>query len=280
MRNCLGFGHVVPRCPSAVPVCLLCSLNHSRSNHQCPNPTCPCRRNLKATPGSCSCLPPCCANCAGDHTALFEDCRSRLAPQTVTRPAPHPKNLHPPPGGQQMDTATDDDNPSPPPSPTRSLRSAFERETPRPRRTTMIQARSRCPHSTGAPPPARPLVPNPTPIRTRAWPDNAPQPATTGAGAGLYTPTRTLYTCSTQLLRELGCVSFLVWHGFPTGHHALDCRPPGPTGLEGPASFFLVIHLFLATLREFREDPAVLFMFLVPFCPPLLCCLSFLEEMM
>jgi len=60
-KNCWGFGHVAPRCPSVDPVCPICSLNHTRAMHRCPNPTCPGGGNTKATPGCCSSSPPRCA---------------------------------------------------------------------------------------------------------------------------------------------------------------------------------------------------------------------------
>ena len=46
-RNCWGFGHLAQRCDSKDPVCRLCSLNHTRANHRCLNPTCPGSGNLK-----------------------------------------------------------------------------------------------------------------------------------------------------------------------------------------------------------------------------------------
>jgi len=111
-RNCWGFRHVAPNCPSADPVCPLCSLNHFRSNQLCPNPTCPSSGNLKATPSCCSSSPSCRVNGGGEHTAPFRDCPSRPAPPTLTRFASPPKNLRPLPAGDEIDTATDDDNPS------------------------------------------------------------------------------------------------------------------------------------------------------------------------
>ena len=162
-RNCWGFGHVAPRCPATDPVCPLCSLNHSCSNHRCPNPTCSSSGNLKATPGCCSSSPSRCVNCGAEHTALLKDCPSCPAPPTLSRSAPSPKVLHPPPTGDEMDTATDNENLSPAPSPTRTLRSACEAETPRARRMTMIQAPPRPTHSAGAPPPAEATSPLPDP---------------------------------------------------------------------------------------------------------------------
>jgi len=84
-KNCWGFGHISPRCPSASPVCPICSLNHTRAMHRCPNPTCPRGGNLKAAPGCCSSSPPRCANCGGAHTATHRDCDSRPTPPPPRR---------------------------------------------------------------------------------------------------------------------------------------------------------------------------------------------------
>jgi len=76
-KNCSGYGHVAPRCPSTDPVCPICSLNHTRAMHRCPNPTCPGNGNVKAVPACCSSLPPRSVNCGADHTATNRDCQSR-----------------------------------------------------------------------------------------------------------------------------------------------------------------------------------------------------------
>jgi len=69
-KNCWGYGHVALRCPSTDPVCTICSLNHTRAMHRCPNPTCPGGGNLNATPGCCSSSPPRCANWDGPTLRL------------------------------------------------------------------------------------------------------------------------------------------------------------------------------------------------------------------
>jgi len=139
-KNCWGFGHVAPRCPSADPVCPICSLSHTRAMHRCPNPTCPGGGNIKATPGCCSSSPPRCANCGGAPTATQRDCDSRPAPPPLRRSTAAETIVLPPPVGDAMDTATDDDDLSPPASPTRSLQSAFEMATPRARSSTILPA--------------------------------------------------------------------------------------------------------------------------------------------
>ena len=38
-NNCWGYGYVAPRCHSTHSVCPICSLNHTRAIHRCPNHT-------------------------------------------------------------------------------------------------------------------------------------------------------------------------------------------------------------------------------------------------
>jgi len=165
-KNCWGFGHVAPRCPSPDPVCPICSLNHTRASHRCPNPTCPGGGNLKATPGCCSSSPPRCVNCGENHTAVHRDCESRPVPPTLRRSTVASEEVPPLPAGDEMDTATDDQVHSPPPSPTRSLQSAFEMATPRARRTTILPASVRPAQGTGDLPPAE--QPSPSPMSRSA----------------------------------------------------------------------------------------------------------------
>jgi len=120
-KNCWGYGHVAPRCPSSDPVCPICSLNHTHAMHRCPNPTCPGGGNLKATLACCSASPPCCANWDAPHTATHRDCESHPSPPTLICSTAAETIVPPPPVGDEMDTATDDNDLSPPASPTRSL---------------------------------------------------------------------------------------------------------------------------------------------------------------
>jgi len=160
-KNCWGFGHVAPRCPSVVPVCPICSLNHTRAMHRCPNPTCPGGGNLKATPGCCSSSPPRCANCEGAHTATHRDCDSRPSPPTLRRSTAAETIVLPPPAGDEMDTDADVDNLSPPASPTRSLQSAFEMATPRARSSTILPASVGPTQGSRSLPPVEPVSPSP-----------------------------------------------------------------------------------------------------------------------
>ena len=160
-KNCWGFRHVAPRCPSIDPVCPICSLNHTRAMNRCLNPTCPGGGNIKATPGCCSSSPPRCANCAGAHTATHRDCDSRPSPPTLRRSTAAQTIVLPPPVGDAMDTAADDDDLLPPASPTRSLQSAFEMATQRARSSTMLPAPLRLTQGSWSLPPAEPASPSP-----------------------------------------------------------------------------------------------------------------------
>jgi len=160
-KNCWGFGHVAPRCPSSDPVCPICSPSHTRAMHRCPNPTCPGGGNIKATPGCCSSSPPPCPNCGGDHTATHRDCDSCPAPPPLRRSTAAETIVLPPPVGDAMDTATDDDDLSPPASPTRSLQSAFEMATPRARSSTILPAPIGPAQGSRSLPPAEPASPSP-----------------------------------------------------------------------------------------------------------------------
>jgi len=160
-KNCWGYGHVAPRCPSTDPVCPICSLNHTRAMHRCPNPTCPGGGNSKAVPGCCSSSPPHCVNCGAEHTATHRDCESRPSPPPLRRSTAAAEIIPPPPTGDEMDTETEDRIVSPPPSPTRSLQSAFEMATPRPRSTTILPAPLEPNQGNRSLPPAEPVSPSP-----------------------------------------------------------------------------------------------------------------------
>jgi len=160
-KNCWGYGHVAPRCPSSDPICPICSLNHTRAAHRCLNPTCPGGVNLKATPGCCSSSPPRCVNCGEGHTAVYQDCESRPSPPPLRHSATATEIVHPPPATDEMDTATDELVVLPPPSPTRSLQSAFEMATPTARRMMAIQAPVGSTQGSQSLVPAEPISPSP-----------------------------------------------------------------------------------------------------------------------
>jgi len=160
-KNCWGFGHVAPRCPSADPVCPICSLNDTRAMHRCPNPTCPGGGNIKATPGCCSSSPPRCTKGGGAHTATHRDCDSRPSPPTLRRFSVAEPIVLPPPIGDAMDTATDEDDLPRSASPTRSLQLAFEMDNPRARSSTILPTPLGPIQGGRSLPPAEPASPSP-----------------------------------------------------------------------------------------------------------------------
>ena len=160
-KNCWGFGHVSHRCPSVHPVCPICSLNHTRAMHPCPNPTRPGGGNLTATPGCCTSSPPRCANREGAHTATHRDCDSRPSPPTLRCSTAAETIVLPPPAGDTIDRAADEDDLSPPASPTRSLQSAFEMATPRARSSTILPAQVGPTQGSRPLPPVKPASPSP-----------------------------------------------------------------------------------------------------------------------
>jgi len=175
-KDCWGYGHVTPRCPLTDPACPICSLNHTRVMHRCPNPTCPGNGNVKAVPGCCSSSPPCCTNSGGDHTATYRDCESRRSPPPLRRSTLTSQVVPPPPIGDEMDTAPDELEVSPPASPTRSIQSAFEMATPRARRTTILPAARRPTPCAGQLRAVEPQSPSRVAEHHRAWPANAARP--------------------------------------------------------------------------------------------------------
>jgi len=73
-RNWWGFGHVAPQWESKDPVCPLYSLNHTRAQHRCPNPTCPGSGNFKPVLNCCSSSQARCANCGEASSPLYREC--------------------------------------------------------------------------------------------------------------------------------------------------------------------------------------------------------------
>ena len=264
-KNCWGFGHVAPRCPSVDPVCPICSLNHTRAMHRCPNPTCPGSGNIKAVPGCCSASPPRCANCGGTHTATHGDCDSRPPRPTLRRSTSAETVVLPPPAGDAMDMATDEDDLSPPASPTRSLQSAFEMATPRARSSTILPAPVGPTQGIRSLPPAEPASPSPmsrTPLgQARYCSTNSHHGAasrtplalrnpshsfnTTGSGAGMC-----FFPCSGPL------------RNWPSLLPLLPCK----TLLSIGANFLPFIRLlFFPRPPTVAASPASLFTFIVPF---------------
>ena len=90
-RNCQRYGHTAPVCKYDHPVCPICALHHRKTEHRCPNPTCPKEGNIRPVANCCSASPPHCANCGGDHPATDPSCparprRTQDAPPLPPRP--------------------------------------------------------------------------------------------------------------------------------------------------------------------------------------------------
>jgi len=86
-QKCWKYGHVKPLCKAEAPTCPLCSLQHMKVEHRCPNPSCPSGGNLKAILNCCLASPARCSNCGEAHSARSRDCSKRPPPPNVG-PAP------------------------------------------------------------------------------------------------------------------------------------------------------------------------------------------------
>ena len=96
-RNCQRYGHTAPVCKYDHPVCPICALHHKKTEHRCPNPTCPKEGNLRPVAGCCSASPPHCANCGDDHPATYPSCPARPRLSSLNPcPPPRPQNAHSP----------------------------------------------------------------------------------------------------------------------------------------------------------------------------------------
>jgi len=87
-RNCQRYGHTSPVCKYDHPVCSICALHHRKTEHRCPNPTCPKEGNHRPVANCCSASPAHCANCGDDHPATDPACPAR-----PSRPPPLTKYL-------------------------------------------------------------------------------------------------------------------------------------------------------------------------------------------
>ena len=164
-RNCQRYGHTAPVCKYTHQVCPICALHHKKTEHRCPNPTCPKEGNLRPVSDCCSASPSHCANCGGDHPATDPACPARpKRPQNDPSPS-DPAPDRPAPEEGEMDTTEDEaevaETPRPPAPPTvRRLLPAFEVVTPRSTR-----------------PSAPPSVVRPTPGAAGPLPQAAPSPS-------------------------------------------------------------------------------------------------------
>ena len=142
-RNCQRYSHTAPVCKYDHPVCPICALHHKKTEHRCPNPTCPKEGNLKPVPNCCSASPAHCANCGCDHPATDPNCPARpsreaqaLPASNAAAPTTQPTRPLPPLEEGDMDTTEDEgevavtSRPSAPRT-TRRLLPAFEAFIPR-----------------------------------------------------------------------------------------------------------------------------------------------------
>src|SRR5207302_2192016 len=107
-RNCWDFGHVQQWCRVTHPIYPLCLLHHSRSEHRCPNPSCPEGGNLRPVLNCCLASPSKCPNCDDNHSASFCECPARPPPppprpSPPARDAPPDSPLPPPPAADMAD---------------------------------------------------------------------------------------------------------------------------------------------------------------------------------
>ena len=84
-QKCWKYGHVKPLCKAEIPTCLLCSLQHTKAEDRCPNPSCASGGNLKAILGYCLASPARCSNYGEAHSARSRDCPERPPPSSPTR---------------------------------------------------------------------------------------------------------------------------------------------------------------------------------------------------
>jgi len=166
-RNCQRYGHTAPVCKYDHPVCSICALQHRKTEHRCPNPTCPKEGNLHPVANCCSASPAHCANCGDDHPATHPTCPARPSRPPPTGEVPLAQDhVAPAPAEGDMDTTEDEgeavaETPRPSaPSTVRRLLPAFEVVTPRPTR-----------------PSAPPSVLRPTPGAGGPLPQVAPSPS-------------------------------------------------------------------------------------------------------
>ena len=164
-HNCQRYGHTAPVCKYNYPVCSICARHYRKSEHRCPNPTCPKEGNLHPVADCCSASPSHCANCGDDHPATDPSCPARPKRTDNDPPPRSPAPGRPPPEEDEMDTTEDEgevaETPRPPAPPTvRRLLPACEVVTPRSARPT-----------------APSLLVRPTPGTTGPLPQAAPSPS-------------------------------------------------------------------------------------------------------
>jgi len=120
-QKCWKFGQVKPPCKADHFTSPLCSLQHTKAEHRCPNPSCPKKGNLKPLLNCCLTLLAKCPNSREPHPV-----RSRDYPERP--PGTMPRRESTPEGTQALrDTDRMDDLPdTPPPPATPFSRSRFQ----------------------------------------------------------------------------------------------------------------------------------------------------------
>ena len=182
-RNCQRDGHTAPVCKYSHPVCPICALHHKKSEHRCPNPTCPKEGNVRPVAACCSASPPHCTNCGDDHPATDPACPARPKRPQNDPPPPDHAPAHPLPEEGEIDTTEDEgeiaETPHPPAPllppqpagsspPSRWLPPALLAPLLLPLSFVLLQALP-------ARSPRRPPAPLPPQMMTWAWPANVVQ---------------------------------------------------------------------------------------------------------
>jgi len=133
--KCWKYGYVKPLCKAESPTCPLCSLQHTKAKHRCPNPSSPRGGNLKAILGCCLASPARYSNCREAHLARSRDCPER-PPPPAPRAAPAIEDYQAVLDPDEIDVDTDapQADPSRPaargPTPTRKASSHRSRKKP------------------------------------------------------------------------------------------------------------------------------------------------------
>jgi len=178
-QKCWKYGHVKPLCKAEAPTCPLCSLQHTKAEHRCPNPSCPSGGNLKPILNCCLAAPARCSNCGEAHSARSRDCSER-PPRINTRATPAPQENQTVIDPDQMDVQPDAPRRDPPQqtaqgsnTPPQSLLPPFQEETPRATRSPLVAppAMTRSASKGSLPPPEGAASPSPAarPPSGSAW---------------------------------------------------------------------------------------------------------------
>jgi len=136
-QKCWKYGHFKPVGKAESWICPLCSLQYTKADHCCPNPSCPSRGNLQAILNRCLASPARCSNCGEAHSPGSRDCPERpplTSPCPALAPEASPGGLDP----HHIDVQPDLPRKDPLPqfsqgsnNPPRSLPLLFQEETPR-----------------------------------------------------------------------------------------------------------------------------------------------------